>query len=156
MGTGGKAQPGDDINHSPLSSALVKNESELYLLLPLASAWRVAGQLYFTLLYTLLRTEIKSKQTEAMRIICQFNCRRECDACVLLPQCFAGVSLRLYFLFPYHKFGCGFIFTFLGVGHLLNIFCLGCERSESQFLSGYIQSRRNRSSCIFISSTMRL
>jgi hypothetical protein len=38
----GKAQPGRDANHSPPSSAEVKNEQELYLLSPHAPPWRVA------------------------------------------------------------------------------------------------------------------
>jgi hypothetical protein len=51
MGTGGsfpggKARPGRDADHSPPSSAEVKNE-ELYLLSPHVPPWRVAGQLYF-------------------------------------------------------------------------------------------------------------
>jgi hypothetical protein len=40
---GGKARPGRDADHSPPSSAEVKNEQELYLLLPHAPPWRVAG-----------------------------------------------------------------------------------------------------------------
>jgi hypothetical protein len=52
MGTGGsfpggKARPGHDTDHSPPSSAEVKNEQELYLLSPHVPPWRVAGQLYF-------------------------------------------------------------------------------------------------------------
>jgi hypothetical protein len=52
MGTGGsfpggKARPGRDADHSPPSSAEVKNEYELYLLSPNVPPWRVAGQLYF-------------------------------------------------------------------------------------------------------------
>jgi hypothetical protein len=47
-----KVQPGHDANHSPPSSAEVKNE-ELYILFPLAPAWRVMGQLSFTLTVTL-------------------------------------------------------------------------------------------------------
>jgi hypothetical protein len=51
MGTGGpfpggKARSGSDADHSPLSSAEVKNEQELYLLSPHAPPWRVAGSLY--------------------------------------------------------------------------------------------------------------
>jgi hypothetical protein len=53
MGTGGpfpggKARPGLDADHSPPSSAEVKNEQELYLLSPHAPPWRVAGSLYLT------------------------------------------------------------------------------------------------------------
>jgi hypothetical protein len=44
---GGKARPGRDADHSPPSSAEVKNEQELYLLSRHAPPWRVAGQLYF-------------------------------------------------------------------------------------------------------------
>jgi hypothetical protein len=56
MGTGGpfpgdKARPGRDADHSPPSSAEVKNEEELYLLSPHAPPWHVAGQLYFFILY---------------------------------------------------------------------------------------------------------
>jgi hypothetical protein len=40
----GKARPGRDADHSPPSSAEVKNESELYLLSPQATPWRLAGQ----------------------------------------------------------------------------------------------------------------
>jgi hypothetical protein len=52
MGTGGsfhggKVRPGRDADHSPPSSAEVKNEQELYLLSPHVPPWRVAGQLYF-------------------------------------------------------------------------------------------------------------
>jgi hypothetical protein len=43
---GGKARPGRDADHSPPSSAEVKNESELYLLSPHVPPWHVAGQLY--------------------------------------------------------------------------------------------------------------
>jgi hypothetical protein len=51
MGTGGpfpggKARPGRDADHSPLSSAEVVNEYELYLLSPQAPPWRVEGLLY--------------------------------------------------------------------------------------------------------------
>jgi hypothetical protein len=42
---GGKARPGRDADHSPLSSAEVKNEYELYLLSPLAPLWQVQGPL---------------------------------------------------------------------------------------------------------------
>jgi hypothetical protein len=54
MGTGGpfpggKARPGRDANHSPPTSAEVKNEQELYLLSPHAPPWRVAGSLYLYL-----------------------------------------------------------------------------------------------------------
>jgi hypothetical protein len=53
MGTGGpfpggKARPGRDADHSPPSSAEVKNEQELYVLSPQAPPWRVAGLLYLT------------------------------------------------------------------------------------------------------------
>jgi hypothetical protein len=53
MGTGGpfpegKARPGRDADHSPPSSAEVKNELELYLLSPQAPLWCVAGQLLCT------------------------------------------------------------------------------------------------------------
>jgi hypothetical protein len=56
MGTGGpfpggKAQPGHDADHSPLSSAEFKNEQELYLLSPHAPPWRVAGSLYLLPLF---------------------------------------------------------------------------------------------------------
>jgi hypothetical protein len=43
----GKAQPGRDVDHSPLSSAEVKYEQELYLLSSHAPSWRVAEHLYF-------------------------------------------------------------------------------------------------------------
>jgi hypothetical protein len=43
---GGKARPGRDADHSPPSSAEVKNE-ELYVLSPHVPPWRAAGQLYF-------------------------------------------------------------------------------------------------------------
>jgi hypothetical protein len=50
MGTGGpflggKVRPGREADHSPLSSAEVVNEYELYLLSPQAPPWRVAGLL---------------------------------------------------------------------------------------------------------------
>jgi hypothetical protein len=56
MGTGGpfpggKARLGRDADHSPLSSAEVVNEQELYLLSPQAPPWRVEGVLYFTYFY---------------------------------------------------------------------------------------------------------
>jgi hypothetical protein len=45
----GKARPGRDADHSPPSSAVIKNEKGLYFLFPLAPAWRVGGHvLYFT------------------------------------------------------------------------------------------------------------
>jgi hypothetical protein len=51
MGTGGpfpggKVRPGRDADHSPPSSAEVKNEKEL-LFSPHVPPWRVAGSLYF-------------------------------------------------------------------------------------------------------------
>jgi hypothetical protein len=54
MGTGGpfpggKVRPGRDADHSPPSSAEIKNEQELYLLSPHVPPWRVAGQLYLLL-----------------------------------------------------------------------------------------------------------
>jgi hypothetical protein len=50
MGTGGsipegKARPGRDADHSPPSSAEVKEEEQLYLLSPKPPPWRVAGPL---------------------------------------------------------------------------------------------------------------
>jgi hypothetical protein len=50
MGTGGpfpgaKVRPGRDADHSPPSSAEVKNEQELYLLSPQAVKRRVVGQI---------------------------------------------------------------------------------------------------------------
>jgi hypothetical protein len=58
MGTGGsfpggKARPRRDADHSPPSSAEVKNEYELYLLSPHVPPWHVAGQLYFFFLLLL-------------------------------------------------------------------------------------------------------
>jgi hypothetical protein len=47
MGTGGKVRPGCDADHSPPSSAEVKNEQELYLLSPHVPPWRVAGQFFY-------------------------------------------------------------------------------------------------------------
>jgi hypothetical protein len=52
MGTGGpfpggKARPGRVADHSPLSSAEVVNEYELYLLSPQAPPWRVEGLYFF-------------------------------------------------------------------------------------------------------------
>jgi hypothetical protein len=41
--------PGRDADHSPPSSAEVKNEQELYLLSPDEPPWRVAGLLYLLL-----------------------------------------------------------------------------------------------------------
>jgi hypothetical protein len=62
MGTGGpfpggKERPGRDADHSPPSSAEVKYEQELYLLSPHVPPWRVAGQLYFFLHLTGIKTE---------------------------------------------------------------------------------------------------
>jgi hypothetical protein len=49
MGTGSfpgdNSRPGRDADHSPPSSAEVKNEYELYILSPQAPPWRVMGQL---------------------------------------------------------------------------------------------------------------
>jgi hypothetical protein len=45
---GGKVRPGHDGDHSPPSSAEVKNEQELYLFSPLAPTGRIVGQLCFT------------------------------------------------------------------------------------------------------------
>jgi hypothetical protein len=45
MGTGGKARPGRDADHSPPSSAEVKNDQELYLLSPHVPPGRVTGSL---------------------------------------------------------------------------------------------------------------
>jgi hypothetical protein len=55
MGTGGpflggKARPGRDADHSPPSSAEVKNEQELYLLSPHAIPWHATGSLYLYML----------------------------------------------------------------------------------------------------------
>jgi hypothetical protein len=52
MGTGGsfpggKSRPGRDSDHSPPSSAEVKNKSELYPLYPLAPAWRTGTALFY-------------------------------------------------------------------------------------------------------------
>jgi hypothetical protein len=65
MGTGGpfpggKAQPGRDADHSCPFSVEVVNEYELYLLSPQAPPWRVAGLLYFYLLYYLLNLRVLS------------------------------------------------------------------------------------------------
>jgi hypothetical protein len=49
VGTGGKAGPGREADHSPPSSAEVKKEQELYLLSPQALLWRVVGQFYLVL-----------------------------------------------------------------------------------------------------------
>jgi hypothetical protein len=43
IGTGGKARPGRDADHSLPSGAEIKYEQELYLLSPHAPPWRVAG-----------------------------------------------------------------------------------------------------------------
>jgi hypothetical protein len=43
---GGKARPGHDTDHSPPSSAKVKNEQELYLLSLHVPPWCVVGLLY--------------------------------------------------------------------------------------------------------------
>jgi hypothetical protein len=43
MGTGGKALPGRDADHSPPSGAEVKNEKELYLHSLQAPSWLVEG-----------------------------------------------------------------------------------------------------------------
>jgi hypothetical protein len=56
MGTGGsfpgdKVRPGRDADHSPPSSAVVKNEQKLCLLTPHLPPRRVAGQLYFLLYF---------------------------------------------------------------------------------------------------------
>jgi hypothetical protein len=48
LSPGVKPRPGRDADHSPLSSAEVVNEYELYFLSPQAPPWRVAGLLYLT------------------------------------------------------------------------------------------------------------
>jgi hypothetical protein len=48
---GGKTRPGREADHSPPSSAEVKNELEQNLLSPQAPPWRVAGSLYLFLLF---------------------------------------------------------------------------------------------------------
>jgi hypothetical protein len=48
---GSKARPERDADHSPPSSAEVKNEKELYLLSPQAPLWRVVGSLYLFFYY---------------------------------------------------------------------------------------------------------
>jgi hypothetical protein len=59
MGTGGpfpggKARPGRDADHSPPSSAEVKNELELSLLSPQAPPWRVVGLVYFLMSFSVM------------------------------------------------------------------------------------------------------
>jgi hypothetical protein len=44
---GGKVQPGHDADHSPPSSARLKNEQEVQLLSPLSTCMAVVGHLYF-------------------------------------------------------------------------------------------------------------
>jgi hypothetical protein len=75
MGTGCplpgvKRGQGRDADHSPPSSAEVKNEQELYLLSPQVPSRRVAGQLYFlpliiyaVIVHITLRAEFKSSST---------------------------------------------------------------------------------------------
>jgi hypothetical protein len=46
---GGKARPGRDTDHSPPSSAEVKNKRERYLPTPQTPTWRVEGQLILPL-----------------------------------------------------------------------------------------------------------
>jgi hypothetical protein len=53
---------GRDAGHSPPSTAEVVNEWELYFLFPKAPPWRIAGLLYFTLLYFIII--IKKTETE--------------------------------------------------------------------------------------------
>jgi hypothetical protein len=70
MGTGWplpgvKRSQGRDADHSPLSSAEIKNEQELYLLFPQAPSWRVTGQLYFFyFIYIVINTGKSSSVTE--------------------------------------------------------------------------------------------
>jgi hypothetical protein len=79
MGTGVpfpgvKAWRGHDADHSPPSSAEVKNEQELYLLSPHASPWRVAGSLYlFTVQVTELVTEYVHITTELVQQIVELD-----------------------------------------------------------------------------------
>jgi hypothetical protein len=55
---GDEAWLGHDADHSPPTSAEVKNEQELYLLSPHAPPWRVAGSLYhFYLFYHLVNKD---------------------------------------------------------------------------------------------------
>jgi hypothetical protein len=51
MGTGGKARPRRDADHSPTFSAEVENEYELYLLSPKAPPWRVAFSFFLSYAY---------------------------------------------------------------------------------------------------------
>jgi hypothetical protein len=69
MGTGGsfpggKARPGRDADHSPPSSAEVKNEEELYLLSPHVPQWRAAGQLYFFFYFYQIRSYVCHSEDE--------------------------------------------------------------------------------------------
>jgi hypothetical protein len=50
--SGAKARPGLDADHSPPSSAEVKNKYKLYFLSPQAPPWRVTRQLFITYLFT--------------------------------------------------------------------------------------------------------
>jgi hypothetical protein len=58
MGTGGKARPRPDADHSPPSNAEVKKERGLCLLSTQAPLWSVAGQLYFNLIYLYIKQDL--------------------------------------------------------------------------------------------------
>jgi hypothetical protein len=71
---GGKAQPGRDADHSPPSSAEVKNEQELYLLSPHMPPWCIAGQLYFTFIPLSVDVNIASKNLKPFVILPLESC----------------------------------------------------------------------------------
>jgi hypothetical protein len=75
MGTGepfrgGKARPGRDADHSPPSSAEVKNEQELYFPSPQTPSWRVAGHLYRDGILPLLFASTPSPVTNEAHMFC--------------------------------------------------------------------------------------
>jgi hypothetical protein len=86
MGTGGplpgdKARPGRDADHSPPSSAEVRNEWELYLLSPQAPLWCVVGQLY--IFYIVGEVETRARARER---VCVCVCMCVC-VCVCMYVC---------------------------------------------------------------------
>jgi hypothetical protein len=74
VGTGGKARPGRDADHSPPSSAEVKNEEELYLLSPQAPPWCVAYFMYELRMHAYIGVEsTKLKNTKLPIKIVEFQ-----------------------------------------------------------------------------------
>jgi hypothetical protein len=79
---GGKVRSGRDADHSPPSSAEVKNELELYLLSPQAPPWRVAGSLYLYLFFCIVILSYK-----LLFLFCPV-----CSSCLIQSPWSLGIS----------------------------------------------------------------